>query len=309
MGSKAFSVSEHFILELFPVGSSFSYKGNVFVVDKAGKPTCDKGEPKTDIYIRAYDSNGNKKEFKISYKQDNADFLENKTNAERAEQIFGENWSEIISEATKEIEDSFYHRPTIYKKASGKTEEGCITLGWKYELLNKKSGDLSAEVLLTDEQTIDVYAGTHLDQKKKHAKVGNEIIYNSGVANFLLFKNVDNLHSAQDVIDNIVPIEEYVRNEQPKIYFACKALNYRTERVDENGNLDPKYDGNRPLSVYIEWSKKDDVLHADFVFDRPLENGGDYAFDQLWKALYEMGITTTDDINENNVDDSVNILK
>ena len=309
MSSKKFSISEHFILELFPEGSFFTFDGKLFVVNKSGKPTCVKGEPKTDIYIRAFDQNGHKNEFKISYKQDNADFLENKTNAERAEQIFGENWSDIISEATKEIEDEFYHRPTIYKKASGKTEDGCITLGWKYELLNKKSGDLSAEVLLTEEQTIDVYAGTHLDPLKKHSKVGNEIIYDSGVANYLLFKNIDYLHSAQDVIDNIVSITDYVKNEKPKIYFACKALNYRTKRLDENGNLDPKYDGNRPLSVYIEWSKKDDVLHADFVFDRPLENGGDYAFDQLWKALYEMGITTTDDIDEENVDDSVKILK
>lgn len=309
MAATKFSISEHFIITLFPEGSYFTYKGIKYRVDKAGKPTCDKGEPKTDIYIRAFDDSNNKAEFKISYKQENADFLENKTNAERAEQIFGENWSEIISEATKEIEDSFYHRPTVYKKASGKTEEGCITLGWKYELLNKKSGDLSAEVLLTDEQTIDVYAGTHLSQSKRHAWIGKEIIYNSGVANYLLFKNVDELHTAQDVIDNIISIKEYVKTEQPKIYFACKALNYRTKRVDENGNLDPKYDGNRPLSVYIEWSKKDDVLHADFVFDRPLENGGDYAFDQLWKTLYEMGITTTDDIDDSMVDETVKILK
>ena len=233
--------------------------------------------------------------------------MENKTNAERAEQIFGENWSEIISEATREIEDSFYHRPTIYKKASKKTEEGCITLGWRYELLNKKNGDLSAEVLLTDEQIIDVYAGTHLSSTKKHAKVGNEIIYDSGVANFLLFKNVNQLHNAQDVIDNIIQIDQYVRTERPKIYFACKALNFRTKKQVDKPKK--KYDGNRPLSVYIEWSKKENVLHADFVFDRPLENGGDYAFDHLWKTLYEMGITTTDDIDESNVDDSVNILK
>lgn len=309
MTSPKFSISEHHIINLFSKGTCFCYKGGRFVVDKAGKPTCDRGEPKTDIYIRAFDSNNKKVEFKISYKQENADFLENKTNAERAKQIFGDNWSEIISQATNEIEDSFYHRPIIYKKASKGTEEGCITLGWKYELLNKKSGELSAEVTLTDKQIIDVYAGTHISQDKKHAYVGNEIIFNSGVANYLLFKDIEELKTAQDVIDNIVAIDDYVVKEQPKIYFACKALNYRTKRLDSDGNLDPKYDGNRPLSVYIEWSKKNDMLHADFVFNRPLENGGDYAFDQLWKALYEMDITTTDDIDETVVDDSVKIFK
>lgn len=309
MASTKFSISEHFIITLFPVGSSFAFNGITYFVDKAGKPTCEKGEPKTDIYIRAFDSENNKKEFKISYKQENADFLENKTNAERARQIFGENWSEIISEATKEIEDKFYCRPTVYKKSSGKTEEGCITLGWKYELLNKKSGDLSAEVLLTDEQTIDIYAGTHLETSKRHSRIGNEIIADSGVANYLLFMDIDENCSAQDVINNIVSIEDYVKKEQPKIYFACKALNYRTKNVDENGNPNPKYDGNRPLSVYIEWSKKDDVLHADFIFDKPLKNGGDYAFEQLLAALEDMGIETTDDIEDTMVDESVNILE
>ena len=307
MSTTKFSFSEHYIITLFPVGSSFVFNSVKYIVDKSGKPTCNSGEPKTDIYIRAFDENGAKKEFKITYKQENADFLENKTNAERAEQIFGKDWSDIISNATKEIEDNFYNRPTIYKKSSGKTEDGCITLGWKYELLNKKNGDLSAEVLLTEEQIIDVYAGTNLDKEKRHSKIGNEVIANSGVANYLLFKNPEELKTAQDVINNIVSIEEYVKNEQPKIYFACKALNYRTKRLDENGNLEPKYDGNRPLSVYIEWSKKNDALHADFVFDRPLENGGDYAFKKLWMALCDMGISTTDDIDESNVDDSVNI--
>ncbi len=309
MVSKDFSYSEHYILGLFPIGASFVYKGTVFVVEKSGKPTCEKGEPKTDIYIRARDSFGSKKEFKISYKQDNADFLENKTNAERAEQIFGEDWSEIISQATKEIEDQFYHRPNVYKKAAKGTEEGCITLGWKYELLNKKSGDLSAEVFLSEQQIIDVYAGTNMDRTKRNAFVGNEIIPNSGVANYLLFKNVEGLNSAQDVIDRLISIKEYVISEQPKIYFACKALNYRTKRLDENGNLDPKYDGNRPLSVVIEWSKRQNVLHADLVFDKPLENGGDYAYDLLWKAMNDLGIATTDDINENNVDETVIIKK
>ncbi len=309
MAKKGFSISEHFILELFPIEAGFVYNGKHFVVKKSGKPSCSKGEPKTDIYIKAQDETGDNKEFKISYKQENADFLENKTDAERAEQIFGENWSQIISQALQEIEDIFYSRPTIYKNKLNKTEEGSITLGWRYELLNKKGGQLSAEVFLTEDQIIDVYAGTHLSDDKKDAFVGKDIIKESGVANFILFKNVDSLKTAQDVIDNIKPIDKYVREEQPKIYFACKAVNYRTKRVDENGNLDPKYEANRSLSVCVDWSKKNDVLHADLVFDKPLLNDADYAFDHLSKALKDMGITTTDDIDDSMVDETVKIFE
>ena len=305
MKSKDCFDAERFVRELFPVGTTFVYDERLFTVEISGKPTCPKGEPKTDVYIKASDNLGETKEFKISYKKSNAEFLENKINKERAKEILGDNWSEIISQATSEIEDIFYSRPTVYKKAGKRTEEGSITLGWKYEFLNKKSGDLSAEVNLTEEQIIDVYSGTHLDVTKRHAFIGNTVIADSGVANYFLMDDIGNFSTAQNVIDSIVSIDEYVKKEKPRIYFACKALNYRQKKANEKKK---PYDGNRPLSVYIEWSKKNDVLHADFIFDKPLTNGGDYAYDQLWRAMSEEGISTTDYINEDNVDDSVKIF-
>lgn len=55
-----------------------------------------KGEPKTDIYVLAKDEKDITREFKISYKKPNADFLENKTSAERAELLFGSHWKNIV---------------------------------------------------------------------------------------------------------------------------------------------------------------------------------------------------------------------
>lgn len=43
----------------------------------------------------------------------------------------------------------------------------------------------------------------------------------------------------------MIPIKDYVKM-HPDIYFACKALNYRT--------FAEKWDGNRPLSVQVNWS-------------------------------------------------------
>ena len=122
-------------------------------------------------------------------------------------------------------------------------------------------------MLLTDEQVVDVYAGSNLSPDKKNASVCGQIIRDSGVANYILMD--ENVHSAQDVIDKMIPIREYVMM-HPDIYFACKALNYRT--------FAEKWDGNRPLSVQV----------------------GDEVAERLIHYMRKLNIRTTDDIDEDN---------
>lgn len=279
-----FGDAERHIASLLSVGNEFTINGKTYVIKWSGKPTCKKGEPKTDIYVYA-ESDKDSIEVKISYKKSNADFIENKTTAERAEALFGEDWAKIIYSATKSIEQTFKSKKLIYKAKYKKTEAGAITLGWKYELMNKSAGELSGVVKLTCEQVIDVYAGTHISEEKKNANVNGKIIKDSGVANYILMN--DNLSSTQEVIDNLVSIECYV-DKYPTIYFACKALNYRTYK--------DKYDGNRPLSVYVDWSIKDGKLHSNLVFDNPLVIRGDFVANKLKSCLQQLNIKTTDDI-------------
>ena len=56
--------------------------------------------------------------------------------ADRAEQLFGENWVNIIEQSTMAIRDRFEERMLIYKNKFKRTEKGAITLGWKFELLS-----------------------------------------------------------------------------------------------------------------------------------------------------------------------------
>jgi len=132
-----FGLEEKRIRSLLSVGQTFLFNTEVFRILYVGKPTCSKGEPKTDIYVFAKNQAEETIELKISFKKENADFLENKTNFERAEQLFGNQWSEIIMNSTTEIRDNFFARPLIYKQKYRRTEAGAITLGWKFELLNK----------------------------------------------------------------------------------------------------------------------------------------------------------------------------
>lgn len=289
--SMTFGEAERYINSFFPIGKIINLGDKGYEVIMSGKPTTSKGEPKTDIYILL--KNGNKNyEIKISVKKDNADFLENKTSAKRAEQIFGENWMKIVINSTTQLKDKFYAKPLIFKEKFKRTESGAITLGWKFELLNKVSGELSDIIPLTREQMIGVYAGTTLANEKKNAFVNGKIIQNSGVANTILFGNLEKFNSAEQIMDSLISIDEYV-DQHPRIYFACKALNYRTFKK--------KFDGNRPLAVYIDWKNKNGKLHPEFVFDKPLITRGNEVANNLLRAIREIGINDTDDINNENV--------
>lgn len=287
-----FGEAERRIATLLRAGNTFFYNGDNFTIINSGKPTCVKGEPKTDIYVEAESECGDIIEIKITYKKENADFIENKTNAVRAAALFGDDWENIIMQATESIRDVFENKKLIYKSAAARTERGAITLGWKYELLNKTGGGLSGLVELTREQIIDVYAGTHISRDKRDARVNGEIIENCGIANYILMN--DGVETTQEIIDNLYTIEDYV-DMYPTVYFACKALNYRTFRN--------RYDGNRPLSVYVNWYAENGKLCHDLVFDSPLSVGGDEVADNLISALNELGIDTTDDITADIVSD------
>lgn len=290
---KTFGVAERRIANFFPPGAEFIFAGHRYTVTMSGKPTCRKGEPKTDIYICARSSEGTNLELKISYKKSNADFIENKTTAERAEHFLGSLWQERIVRATKSLKDKFLARPLIYKRGYRKTEAGSITLGWKFELLRVKSGELSEDMMLTREQVIDVYAGTSLTGDKRDAMVNGQVIPMSGVANYLLFED-KSFSSIQSVVNALVDIETYVAC-HPKVYFACKALNYRTARQ--------KYDGDRPLAVYVDWGVRDGKLCSNLCFDTPLLQGGDEVYNKLQRALRQLGVQATDALNASNVDD------
>lgn len=262
-----FGDAERRILTMFKRGETFMLSGKDYEVDFADKPTCAEGEPKTDIYILAK-SKHDTIEIKISYKKENADFIENKIGAERAKQLFGDNWKEVVIESTGQIKEEFMQRMLIYKNAAQKTEAGAITLGWKFEFVNKNNGELSGEVILDREQlhqlVLDVYAGINLDDNKKNATVLGKCIKDSGVANYLLMD--DKVQTVQEVIDKMVSIEEYV-DMNPKVYFACKALNLRSFVGKYKGEFKGKFIGKIDGKIKGRFQRKIDKNKYDEPYD------------------------------------------
>ncbi|WP_018250278.1 hypothetical protein [Orenia marismortui] len=291
--AKRFSKDERLIVEKFAPESRFNFKGEEYEVVFSDKPTCSSGEPKTDIYVACKNlSDQSHQEFKITFKKGNADFLENKLRPERAEQLLGENWIELVRNSVIKLKNKFLSKKLIYITRAWPTRAGSITLGWRFELFNKKQGLLSAKMDLTRKQVIDVYAGTNLSLDKKNAMVADQVIENSGVANYIIEYNPSQSDTLEKIVAQMIPIEEYVEQNQ-EIYFGCKALNYRTFK--------DKYEGNRSLAVYVKWNIVDNKLKPELVFEEPLLKDGHYIAAKTKAALAQLEIETTDDITEDNV--------
>ncbi|HEF8786727.1 TPA: hypothetical protein QH450_003702 [Providencia alcalifaciens] len=275
--SPLFSQTEKNLINLINSTSQFTWNNCIYDVIKASKPATSRGECKTDVFIKTLQGN-----FKISIKQSNADFLENKISYERARQIFGDDTDSILRSSIGTIEQSFQNHPLICFKKMGRTEEKTILLGWKFELLNKKGGDKSGVLQLTDEQKLNVYSGHLLSSDKRNASVDGQVIADSGVADYILEIDEVSGHNLQFYINKLKPIWDFSR--QQTIYFACKALNYRS--------LVDKWDGDRPLAVYVDWYLHQGELKSSICYDQPLQVKGNVVGNRVREILNELNITS-----------------
>ncbi|GAW97412.1 MULTISPECIES: hypothetical protein [Colwellia] len=286
MAKVKFSETESSLIALFKDNKVFEFNNKTYKILQIGKPSPSKGECKTDIYILA-ESNDKYREFKISVKQSNADFLENKIKLERAIEIFGSQAQTIIKQSILQIKKSFEDEVLINFEKKGRTEAKCITLGWKFELFNKLSGKKSALLNLNKQQKIDVYSGTNLDSSKTNCLVNGTRVVDSGIAEYILETEPNINKPANYYISKLVAIDDYVVNKN--IYFACKALNYRASK--------DKWDGDRPLAVYVDWKVKNDKLTGDLVFSNPLSVKGNQCGKNVQQILKSLKI------NKDNFDD------
>ena len=276
-----FGQTEHDVTSLFPAGKEFSYDGHKYRVLVSGKPKPPRGECKTDAYIKAVDENKRIREFKISIKQTNAEFLENKMSLERAKEIFGDDAQAIIKQSISPIANNFKNDYLIHVQQGHHTEAKTIRLGWKFELLRNDGGRRAGSIILTREQKLNVYAGTALNDSKKNCWVNGEIINNSGVAN--MYVEVEpGENDIETVLADMIPIEDFVDSNNSDLCFACKALNYRA--------VPDKWDGDRPLAVYVDWKLQGGKMKGTVVMDHPLEHQGNEIGENVRAILKQLKI-------------------
>ncbi len=254
--------TERQIIKKFEEKGEFIFDDAEYRIIQIGKPKPPKGECKTDVYILVENILTNHtREFKISIKQHDADFIENKISLERAFEILGCDAKTIIHNSIISEKESFENDYLVYFNKFKRTESKCLKIGWKFEFINKSGGERSGLMLLNDSQKIDVYAGSNLNKNKKDSLVNQILVENSGVANYIL-KVENTTEDLNYYLNKLVAIEKFAIKQD--IYFACKAINYRAAPKPD------KWDGNRPLSVFVNWTLEDDEIHAELIMNNPL---------------------------------------
>jgi hypothetical protein len=225
------------LIDLFKKGEKVTYNGEEMQVLFASKPITitGGGEGKTDAYILLQKADGIE-EIKISLKQTNADFIENKLSSNRASKVFGENWGQILNEPIAELSQNL-------STVDPETKEGYLTLGYRLDITNKPTGNRSVKLPITHSQVVDLYSGKTLPDNLRNSYVHDHVRENSGVATHMLVAN--DFSSAQEILNNIQPVESYAKN-NPDLYLVAKAVNLR------QGN---KFDSARPLGLFYEWKE------------------------------------------------------
>lgn len=275
----------------------------------ATKPYTGSGECKTDCFVMCKTiDNGEEFPIKISYKSESAQFVENKLSMHRAEEIFGSMWQEIIYNAIRDMWSNVKERPVVYFSGA---RQGSFTLGWRCDLLyNNPSGKLVTNVFTSRRAKLEMFSGVNLPPILRDASVNGIRIPDSGIADWFLMRDLFDFNEGdpnvpQEIISCLCPIDDEEVDVLPEIYIALKAVNYRS--------FENKYDGNRPLAVLCEWFvDSEGKLCNNLIFgdevggEPPLSYGADYSYSMLESAMNEIGILTTDDLNENNLADRVN---
>lgn len=291
MSRRNYRELEDHIVNIFQQQRLFTYQQKLYEVVKTGKPTPqgNNGECKTDVFVRAREVNADGQiDLKISVKSESSqEFQQNKVSAQTAEDFFGSDWENIIIEATRSIEERFRERPLLYASRHYPTQPNSMTVGWKLEIASKPRA-LSAKVPLSEQEIRDyVYRGTNQPPEKRDSVVRGEVIPDSGVADHMLVTEISKIRSVDDVMDQLIPIEEYPVDDT---YLIFTANNYRTDVK--------KADGLRPLAVRVEWQCENDRLASELHFDAPLQYTGEGDMAPLAvAALRKLGKENVDELN------------
>ena len=269
---------------------TFELNSSKYKIIQLSKPTVSGGggETKTDIYIKAKNrSNGNEEEIKISYKRQSFSFVENKIKSHRAEAIYGKEWSEIICEQINEIRDNFLAKPLIYFESTGHTERGSFTLGWRYEM--EHNGKRKLQVKVKQDIAAQVWKNKGAQAQYRDGIVDGEKIPFSGMPNFCLTIEPDDVKTADDIFRNLVSMDELIQT-HGNITAAFLAQNYRSHKQKQEGNK-------RHLGVWINWKIVNGKLWCEHVFDKPLEMESRPRLENLKDCLKELGIDLEGNFN------------
>ena len=267
---KNYSKTESAVLSVFPPGEKFVYQGRELTVMRSGKPVVQRGggEGKTDVYVGAVDSSGDPYELKISIKQSNAEFLENKMGPPRLQAIFGDNYLERLEPSLRKFAD------VVENNVDNPITEKGMCIGYRVDFMSSKKRKLASEIDLSPEEKQDILSGATLPEVKRNSVVSGDVVSGSGVADYMFFGDANEFpsrfSSAQEVVDSLVPIGDYARSDECKVYITGSAVNIRPGGKFEKG---------RPLALVWDYSSDPPRIKKSNFFARTSSTRAKELFD------------------------------
>ncbi len=263
---------ENYIREIFENEQYFIFQGDKYKILFTGKPKTQGrgGEPKTDVFVRTENSE-KYMDFKISVKLHTASyFLENKIKNDRLHEIFGDERIEFIkNEFSKLINE------LNYEKFENDLSEKKYLLGLKCEILKNDTRKKRIRIKATKDETYEIYSGSKRPDEYKNAIVDDKEIVNSGVAEYIIVSDLEEIKTIKDISDKLITIDEYVENnENCEIDICFTGLNIFPLQAY-------KFDGDRPLFAFYEWHYKDGKMIGNINYEKPLSQSANDIADRF----------------------------
>lgn len=275
---------------------TLDYEGKNWKVDFFGKAhsTDGKGEPKTDIVIMLSNPVHGENLLKISMKQSNYEFIENKMLAHRILSIPG--LTEFLSE---DYFASFSQEHTNRTKlmTGRKSSRWNFNLGARLDIMTVPGNkNPKYRCTLNDKSIIrEAYVGEFNTVGKRNIRIehnGKQIIIpNGGIPNLVSVVNGKTGFSPQDILDSAIPIDKYTDNIK-SVHLALRNINWRFAEKDFTYKMESRHlmlpvrykelDSVSKISDIIEsaeWGKYDGSLYTSESLSIPLKKNIQKLFD------------------------------
>ena len=201
----------------------FEWNEERYTVEFCEKPITTSGEPKTDTFVRATNEKTNKHvDIKISSKKANFGYLDNHPMKARLYAFYGPECEEILTKMQKEI---FGKHPDL-QPINFEGEPG-FTLGWRNEYLQENTRALGMK--LTQDVAAKVWWGEGSPKEYLDATVKGNKIKNSGMPDWLLVKDGEDIKTTKDIFPNLKNIREYAKTHN-LVDATWQAHNYKMHR-------------------------------------------------------------------------------
>ena len=229
------------------IGSEIKWNERKFILLGWEKPMGQKtGEVKTDFLLILEEKDSKKIELvKISGKQRNMGAVHNKLTRIWCESIYGKDWKNHILKQILSIsnKDGFHKDKIINFK------NNIITLGFRHEILYEPDSGRERGIKTIPEITPAVFWGNNCPIEYRDGKIKNmkhsiqqklkntnltyenndEIIKNSGIPDYVIKADDDELKNLNDIIERLDDIQEFSKHYKDELIDAFFAHNYRID--------------------------------------------------------------------------------